>query len=214
MPRKLTDLPFANLLEPAGAIAREGEYDCLRFDDAVLTAPDAAHTVFDQCTFRPVQVDGGSLRGARFTEAWLHGMRITGTDLADAAWMDAEIVEGAWSGVEASGTELRRVEFHNCKLDSINFRGAALTKVRFVDCVLRHVDFGGATLNEVDFAGSEISALVVRDARLTKVDFRGAQALRVAEGVTALRGAIVTPDQLLDLAPAFAASVGLLVQPE
>ncbi|MGA6206055.1 pentapeptide repeat-containing protein [Nocardia testacea] len=213
MPRELTDLPFANLLEPAGAIAAEGEYDCLRFADTDLSEPDIRHTVFDQCAFRSVRLDGGTARGSRFTEVWLHGVRITGTDLADAAWMDAEIVEGAWSGVEASGAELRRVEFHNCKLDSVNFRGATLTKVRFVDCVLRHVDFGGAKLNEVDFPGSEISALAVRDARLTKVDFRGAEALRVAEGVTALRGAIVTPDQLLDLAPAFAASVGLLVEP-
>ncbi|WP_327147307.1 pentapeptide repeat-containing protein [Nocardia sp. NBC_01329] len=214
MPRELTDLPFANLLEPAGEIDIEGEYDCLLFDNTVLSDPDARHTVFDQCAFRSAHLDGGSARGARFSEVWLHGVRITGTDLADAVWMDTEVVEGAWSGVEASGAELRRVEFHNCKLDSVNFRGANLTKVRFVDCVLRHVDFGGAKLNEVDFPGSEISALVVRDARLTKVDFRGAAALRVDEGVDALRGAIVTPGQLLDLAPAFAASVGLLVQPE
>ncbi|WP_328392936.1 pentapeptide repeat-containing protein [Nocardia sp. NBC_00416] len=214
MPRELTDLPFANLLEPAGAVDVEGEYDCVRFDDVDLTDPDARHTVFDQCAFQSVRWDGGSLRGARFSEVWLHGVRITGTEMSDAAWLDAEIVEGAWSGVEASRAELRRVVFHNCKLDSVNFRGAVLTKVRFVDCVLRHVDLGGAKLNEVDFPGSEISALVVRDARLTKVDFRGAEALRVADGVGALRGAIVTPDQLLDLAPAFAASVGLLVEPE
>lgn len=214
MPRELTDLPFANLLEPAGEIGAEGEYDCLLFDDTVLSDPDVRHTVFDQCAFRSVQLDGGSARAAQWREVWLHGVRFTGTDLADAVWLDAEVIEGAWSGVEASGAELRRVEFRNCKLDSVNFRGANLTKVRFVDCLLRHVDFGGATLSEVDFPGSEISALVVRDARLAKVDFRGAQALRVDRGVDALRGAIVTPGQLLDLAPAFAASVGLLVQPE
>ncbi|NUS92053.1 MAG: pentapeptide repeat-containing protein, partial [Nocardia sp.] len=162
MPRELSDLPFANLLEPAGPIGVEGEYDCLLFDDTVLADPDARHTVFDQCAFRSAHLDGGSARGARFSEVWLHGVRITGTDTADTVWTDTEIVEGAWSGVEASGAELRRVEFHNCKLDSVNFRAANLTKVRFVDCVLRHVDFGSAKLTEVEFPGSEISALVVR----------------------------------------------------
>lgn len=31
----------------------------------------------------------------------MHGVRFTGTDMADADWLDAEVIEGAWSGVEA-----------------------------------------------------------------------------------------------------------------
>lgn len=212
MPRELAELPFAPWLEPAGAPDPEGEYDCARFEDTVLTDPDFRTAVFGQCAFRSVHVDRGVAGGARFADVWLHGVRFTGTDMPDAAWLDAEVIEGAWSGVEASGAELRRVVFHNCKLDSVNFRNARLSKVRFVDCVLRHVDIDGAKLAEVSFPGCEISALTVRNAQLKKVDFREAHSIGIAEGVESLRGALVTPGQLLDLAPALGAAVGLIVR--
>lgn len=213
MPRELADLPFAQWLRPVDSLDVEREYACARFDDTVLTEPDLRNTVFGECAFRSVQIDRGVAAGVRFADVWLHGVRFTGTDMPDAAWLDAEVIEGAWSGVEASGAELRRVEFHDCKLDSVNFRNARLTKVRFVDCVLRHVDFGSAKLSEVSFPGSEISALTVRNAQLKKVDFRQAQSIGIAEGVESLRGALVTPGQLFDLAPTLAAAVGLIVQP-
>ncbi|MGI5219744.1 pentapeptide repeat-containing protein [Nocardia sp. CA-290969] len=213
MPRELTDLSFAKWLEPAAAgLEVDREYDCARFDDVVFTDADLRNTLFGQCAFRSVTVAGGVGGGARFTDCWLHGVRFTGTEMPDSAWMDAELIEGAWSGVEASGAELRRVVFHGCKLDSVNFRNARLTKVEFVDCVLRHVDFGNAKLSEVSFPGSEISALMVRNAQLKKVDFRRAQSIGIAEGVESLRGALVTPAQVLDLAPTLAAAVGLVVQ--
>ncbi|MFI1464221.1 pentapeptide repeat-containing protein [Nocardia carnea] len=212
MPRELADLPFAPWLEPVGDLDVEREYDCARFEDMVLAEPDLRSTVFGQCAFRSVHIDHGVAGGARFADVWLHGVRFTGTDMPDAAWMDAEVIDGAWSGVESSGAELRRVVFHNCKLDSVNFRNARLTKVRFVDCVLRHVDFGSAKLSEVSFPGSEVSALTVRNAQLKKVDFRRAHSIGIADGVESLRGALVTPGQLLDLAPTLAAAVGLVVE--
>ncbi|MFI5720509.1 pentapeptide repeat-containing protein [Nocardia sp. NPDC051750] len=213
MSRTLADLPFARWLEPAGALDADREYDCALFDETALTEPDLRTTVFGQCAFRSVTVDRGVAGGARFADVWLQGVRFTGTEMPDSAWMDAELIEGAWSGVEASGAELRRVEFHNCKLDSVNFRNARFTKVRFVDCVLRHVDFGSAKLSEVSFPGSEIAELTVRNAQLKKVDFRAAHSIGIADGVESLRGALVTPAQLMDLAPTLAAAVGLIVQP-
>lgn len=77
---------------------------------------------------------------------------------------------------------------------------------------LRHVDFGSAKLSEVSFPGSQVSASTVRNAQLKKVDFRRAHSIGIADGVESLRGALVTPGQLLDLAPTLAAAVGLVVQ--
>ncbi|WP_157101241.1 hypothetical protein [Nocardia shimofusensis] len=46
---------------------------------------------------------------------------------------------------------------------------------------------------------------------MTKVDFRGTQALSIAQGIESLRGATVDHGQLMELAPSFAAALGLTV---
>lgn len=212
MRRELADLPFANWLIPADALQVEGEYDCAHFEGVVWAEADARNASFNECAFRSVTLDNGLAQSARFNAVWMHGVRFIATDLSDVTWMDVEVIQGAFAGVEASGAELRRVAFHNCKFDSLNLRGATLTKVEFSECVLRHVDFGDAKLNEVSFPGSEIEGLVVRHAELKKVDFRQARNIGISDGVEALKGAMVTPNQLMDLAPAFAAAVGLIVK--
>ncbi|MFR9749750.1 pentapeptide repeat-containing protein [Nocardia sp. 004] len=214
MPRGLTDLPFTSYLEPAETVCAEGEYDCAQFDGITFTDPDARNARFTECVFRSVRFDQGMMQSARFGAVWMHGVRLTGTDLSDTVWLDAEVIEGAFSGVEAAGAELRRVVFHGCKLDSVNLRGAELASVSFVDCVVRHLDIGDANVSKVSFPGSEIAGLSLRHARLTKVDFRGARSITVADGVEALKGAIVTSGQVMELAPAFAASIGLTVEDE
>lgn len=211
MPRELGDLPYAHRLEPAGEPVIDGEYGNALFESGHWDAVDARNARFAECAFRAVTLDAGHLSWTRVEDSWLHGVRFTGTELTDSAWIDTEITEGAFSGVEGSGADLRRVTFHNCKLDSVNLRGARLTKVDFVDCVLRHVDVGGATLTEVRFPGTEIVDLMARDARMKKVDFRDARSLGMADGVGSLTGATVSREQLLELAPAFAASIGLAV---
>ena len=71
--------------------------------------------------------------------------------------------------------------------------GARLERVSFVDCELRGADFSAATLRDVDL--------------------RGAVRFEPAGGVDRLAGAVIAPGQLLDLAPLFAAQLGIRVLP-
>jgi uncharacterized protein YjbI with pentapeptide repeats len=92
----------------------------------------------------------------------------------------------------------------------VNLRGARLTDVSFGDCVIDELDLGGATLQRAAFPGTRIGRLLAPEARLTDVDLRGARVDDI-EGVEGLRGATVSLDQLLDLAPTLAARLGILV---
>lgn len=47
---------------------------------------------------------------------------------------------------------------------------------------------------------------------MTDVDLRAASELGIARGVEALAGAVISPAQLFDLAPALAAQLGLRVE--
>ena len=126
----------------------------MHFDRAGFEDPDASGARFLECAFTGVSVEGGRLRRARFSGAWLKDLRLTLTDMAETQWSDTTLVSGSVAGVQAFGARLDRVVFAGCKLDSVNFRDARLTGVTFADCLLRDVDFGGATLRRTRFAGS------------------------------------------------------------
>jgi uncharacterized protein YjbI with pentapeptide repeats len=212
VPRELGDLPYAGYLEPLrGELETEGVYDTLHADEREFLEPRAGGARFVECAFTSVAFEGGGMRRARFTDVWCHSTRWVGTDLAESSWMDVSLVSGMLAGAQAFGSTLRRVTFSHCKLDSVNWRSAALREVRFVDCLLRDVDFGEATLTDVSFPGSTLDGVRLRGARLGSVDLRGAASLGIADGVEALRGAVIDHGQLLDLAPAFAQALGVTV---
>lgn len=104
---------------------------------------------------------------------------------------------------------MRRVVFHNCKLDSVNLRAADLRDVTFADCLLRDVDFGGAGLDGVSFPGSDLDGVRFPRARMKNVDLSGAVRLEISEGIDALRGATINNVQMMDLAPVFAQVLGI-----
>ncbi|MVU83895.1 pentapeptide repeat-containing protein [Nocardia sp. ET3-3] len=212
MSRELADLPFARFLEVRDSLGEEGAYDCAHFDGLSLEDPQVRGVTFSECAVTASTVTGGMFRYSRFTDVWLRSTRWIRTDLSETNWMDAEFVLAALSGVEAFGSTLRRVSFHNCKFDSVNLRGATLIDVSFVDCVLRDVDIMDAKLTGVTFPGSEISGLNLRNAKLKNVDLRQARSIGIAGGVESLTGATITNLQLLELAPVFAAAFGIVVE--
>jgi uncharacterized protein YjbI with pentapeptide repeats len=73
-----------------------------------------------------------------------------------------------------------------------DFGGARLERVEFRDCALKGADFSGTTM--------------------TDVDLRSAAELGIARGLDRLAGAVISPAQLIDLAPAFAAQIGVRVE--
>jgi uncharacterized protein YjbI with pentapeptide repeats len=209
--RQLTDLPYAAALRPhVGGLGADGEYDTAHFDRLSLDQPDAPGTIFLECAFTGVTLQGGSLRRARFGDVWLSGVRITLSDLAETQWADGTFAGGVLAGVQAFGARLDRVVFAGVKLDSVNFRDAELTGVTFTDCLLRDVDFAGATLTQTSFGDSRLSAVTLARTSLDQVDLRGAE-LGILTDATSLRGAIVTSAQLTAMAPLLAETLGIVV---
>ncbi|MEE4543300.1 pentapeptide repeat-containing protein [Streptomyces sp. V4-01] len=212
-PDELADLPYAGLLRPhSGPLAVEGDYDTVHFDRLAFEDDAAGGSRFLESAVTDCVFSGTGLRRARFNDVWASGTRLTGVSLADTDWLDSALIGCSLAGVEAFGAILRRVVFRRCKLDSVNLRTAALHEVVFEDCVLRDVDFGEAALDRVAFPGSRLERARFGRAALKKTDLRGAVAIDLADGYDSLRGAVVSPTQLLDLAPHLAATLGILVQ--
>ncbi|MGV9310639.1 pentapeptide repeat-containing protein [Streptomyces sp. NPDC003691] len=214
-PRALKDLPYARHLTPYdGGLSggEEDDLDCVLLDGGRYEECDAPALKLTESALTSVSFSGGRLRRARLNDVWMHTVRFVGTDLAETSWLDTEVVAGVLAGLEMHGSALRRVVFHQCKLDSVNLRAATLRDVVFADCLLRDADFAGARLTGVSFPGSTVEGGRFAGARLADVDLRGAAELDLVDGVESLRGATISTLQLFDLAPRFAQTLGVAVR--
>jgi len=188
-----------------------GDYDAVSFTDLDLSGQVANNARLLDCGLSRCRADGLQLRRARFVETLVADLQAATLDLTESVWRDSLVTGGRIGAVPASSAQLTRVRFRGLKLDFLNLRGATLQDVVFQDCMLGEVDVADANLTDVDFAGSRVDSLSVRNATLTRVDLSGAT-LQALSGLDHLRGALISPAQLLDLAPLLADHLGIEVR--
>ena len=162
-----------------------------------------------------VLLDHAELASTRLRGVSLRDVIGRGVNAANADWTAARlnrvVLEGSsLTGLQLRESELRDTVFRACKLDYVNFRIADLRNVTFEGCVLTETDFGGARLDRVRFVDCRLHRVELSGVELTDVDMRGSE-LGVSDAF-ALRGAIVSPLQLIDLAAPLAQSAGIRVE--
>jgi uncharacterized protein YjbI with pentapeptide repeats len=212
VPSELAEVPFAEWLVPHdGSWEPDGDQDTVLFGTTRAVDVDASGTRFLDCAFTGTVLEGGALRRARFINVWAHETRLTGTDLTESEWQDGALLGSMIAAVPLPGARLDRVTFRGCKLDGVNFRGAALTDVIFEDCLLREADFGGAALTRTSFLGSRLTGTTFAGASLDHADLRGAE-LDITIEPGSMRGAVISPAQLVELAPLLADAMGITVE--
>lgn len=190
----------------------DGDYDGLEFLEADFAGQDGAGARFMDCALRSCALDETRLHHARFLDSVLTGIRGVGTDLAESTLRDVELIDARLGGVQLHGAALERVVIRGGKIDYLNLRTAVLKDVVFESCVLVEPDFGGARLERVEFVDCTLKGADLTAATLKDVDLRGAAVLEIARGIDRLAGAVISPSQLLDLAPVLAAEVGIRVE--
>lgn len=198
--------------EEGGRLAPDGDYDGVEFRGADFAGQEGIGARFMDCAVEASGFDETALRRARILDSTLTGIRGVGTDLAEATLRDVEIVDARLGGVQLHGAVLERVVIRGGKIDYLNLRKARLKDVVFEGCVLVEPDFGGARLERVEFPGCVLKGADLTGVTLADVDLREASELGIARGVDRLGGAVISPPQLFDLAPAFAAQLGVRVE--
>lgn len=198
---------------PGGELEPDGDYDGLEFADLDLAGQEGVGARFMDCAVRRCVLDEAGLAKARFLDSVLEGVRGVGTDLSGASLRDVEMVDARLGGVQLHGAALERVVVRGGKIDYLNLRQARLKDVVFEGCVLVEPDFSGAALERVEFRECVLRGADFGGARMAEVDLRGADVLEIVRGVEALAGAVISPAQLFDLAPALAAQLGVRVVP-
>jgi uncharacterized protein YjbI with pentapeptide repeats len=194
-----------------GELEPDGDYDGLEFRETDFAGQDGGGARFMDCALTGCALDETRLHHVRLLDSVLTGIRGVGTDLAEATLRDVELVDARLGGVQLHGSVLERVLVRGGKIDYLNLRKARLKDVVFESCVLVEPDFGGARLERVEFVDCVLKGADFSAATLTDVDLRAAAELDIARGVDRLAGAVISPSQLMDLAPVLAAEMGVRV---
>ncbi|MEV6924330.1 pentapeptide repeat-containing protein [Dactylosporangium sp. NPDC051485] len=212
--QSLGELPYAAYLRQFDdeRLEHDGDYTEVHLDQLELDGGEATSAKFIESALTQVTLAEVGLERVRFSDVWVSRNRWVGVSLVDAQWLDVSMLDSSLAGVQAYSSRLRRVTFQRCKIDTLNLRGATLVDVVFEDCELNELDCAGADLANVTFPGTAIRNARMSQVKCKKVDFRGARELDVADGADSLKGAIVDERQLMELGPALAAALGILVK--
>jgi len=161
-------------------------------------------------TFTDCLVDELDLTSARVVDTRFRQVSVSVLKAARGGLRDVEFDGGRLGAVEAYDASWNSVHVRGCKVNYLNLRAAKLTDLLFTDCVIDELDLAQADIARMRLVGTRVGSLALRQAELRDLDLREAE-LEQVTGVAGLRGAVVSPLQLMELAPVLAAEIGLRV---
>ncbi len=129
--------------------------------------------------------------GCSFERVVIEASRLTGVVLVEPRLMDVVIRDAPIGSSCFRFGRLHRVRFERCRLVEADFQGVTAKACTFIDC-----DLTGAQLSQANFAGS---------------GFRGCRLAGVS-GLEALKGAQLAWQDVMELATALAAALGIEVR--
>ncbi len=195
----------------SGQLQRERGLDGAVLEDADVSTWEASSVRLAEVALRRVDLSATRLRALSLID-----VLASSVNGANGSWLALRTSRVTFErcnlvGLDAGNGELSQTTFRDCKLDLANLRMAMLHDVVFSGCSLRATDFYGTTLRSVSFAGCELHETDFDRASLETVDLRGSSLVNI-RGIGSLRGAIVDPGQLIDLAPSLAGELGIRVE--
>jgi uncharacterized protein YjbI with pentapeptide repeats len=201
--------PDLGELTPAGGPPGAGRaYDGLEHRDLDLSGVVARDARFLGCAFTGCRCDDLDLAGSRLVDCTVAGVTATTAAWRSTTWQDVTVDGFRIGALTLPAARLTRVRFTGGRVDFGNLRDTDLTDVVFRDCDLRELDAAGARWTRVRFEDCRLGHLDVSGATLSAVDLSPSELEGVA-GVGGLRGARISPAQLVQLAPAFAEHLGV-----
>ena len=155
------------------------------------------------------------LPGARLGRLGLLDCAFTRCDLAGLDASESSLVRVELTGCRLTGGNarealLRDVVLRDCRMDLASLAGARLERVTFERCDLRELDLHAARLHEVRLFGCDLSGAILEETDCTRCELRECTYADL-RGIAGLAGATIGWPDAIELAPAFAAALGVRV---
>jgi uncharacterized protein YjbI with pentapeptide repeats len=192
-------------------LEHEQTVETVAYGDVDLAGALAEGVVFNRCGFRRTGFAGAHLPSVRFIDCVVET-----ADLSNVRAEKARLERVMLSGCRATGLAcndglLSDVAFVDCKLDLTNWRFARFDAVTFEGCNLAGADFTEADLRGASFTRCDLSGTQFHKATMAGTRFRRCE-LQGVGGITSWQGAVVHPDDLLELSYILAGALGIVVE--
>lgn len=193
---------------PHGKLTTGAAYTQLALSNCNLTGQSADSLLFEQMTFRRVNLSQTHLNGvrlvdARFDTCSLAGLEAEKGHLRRIEFRGCQLLGAKW--LESTFVDVRWID---CRIDLALFWSSSFKAVRFEHCSLSQASFEGADLSGAVFRDCDLSQADLRSAQLNGTDFRGSIMTDVQLDSSKLHGAIIDPAQ----AVAFVGLLGVVVK--
>lgn len=179
--------------------------------DAVLSSSDLEAKDIERSLFESSDFSGVELPRLDIADTILKDCNLTVTKFPESSWLRVAVNRSRCSGLDITHSTLKHIDFTNSKLEFVNFRFSKLENVAFENCVLNDVDFFDAQLKDVEFINCTIQSITFAQARMKNVDI-SESTIELVKGISSLKGVTISHNQLLQLAPYFAAEAGIKVK--
>lgn len=183
----------------------------LGFADIDWSGREAAGAEIDQCRLGAVSLSRARLRRTLIRDAALDRCDLANLQARDSSMTRVQVRGCRMTGWSWLAGSLRDVVFAHCRADLASFAASTFSDVAFRECKLEQADFGdadlrGAAFTECDLTGAQFSGARMTGARFTRCDLSG------INGVTSLRGAVITGGDAIALASTLAAALGIVIE--
>lgn len=187
------------------------EYEATNFIGTLpqLTIAEGVRLVHS--SLQTVDASDSKLKKLYLTNVNIKGGVFVNTDCQEASWHSTRVEQSRLTGLKLSDALIKDCEFENCAMNLSLFRFANLKEVTFSNCNLIDADFSNANLKRVKFEKCELGGADFTQTMLEEVDLRKASISGI-RGVTNLKGAIISSEQLFQLAYELATNIGIKVQ--
>jgi fluoroquinolone resistance protein len=176
------------------------QFSAVAFVSVDLSEVQTAGAVFTECAFRDCRFNASVHEGAAFLnctftrcnffDASLTGCKLVGSMFDRCSFDLLSVRGGDWSFVGLPGADLRSASFYDVRMREVDMTGT-----RCAGAKLNHLDLSGAWLHRSDFTGA---------------DLRGSDLPDLDPATVELAGAIVGPQQAIQIA----AGLGLTIDPD
>ena len=173
--------------------------------ETIETGDDIIDTTVTDVDWTALEVRNVTIKRSTFTRC-----RLSATAINDLLAVDTVFDDCVLSGADLHGARLQRVTFNRCKLDGANLRMIETTELILTECDLTGTDLLEAQLDGARVENCKLDGAVIERARVVDADLRTSD-LTGLRGAASLRGAKVSPDQLIQLARTFASEIGVVV---
>jgi len=184
------------------------EWDGMSLDGADLSAVNAARVHMIECAVTRCHADTLETPGLTAAEVYVGAFSAGTWRLKDSEWRDATWSDIRVGALMADNSSMMDATIRDSKIDYFSLRGAKVRRLTITDCHIGTLDLSMATIDQLIVSGGAVGELLTDGARMKLLDVSGTE-LHAVGHPGSLRGLVVSPAQVIDMAEALASHLGI-----